>query len=427
MAFCPQPVVSPPDLPSDQGMADDVATDTQDEGGCAARPELRGIPKPDPVAASPAKGVEGPRETGDETEPVVAIPLWADGTDDENGAVTSAKAVAVSVVEDAVKRLVAVDRGAVSDAVAEISGVMKPTQIPEDEYEIPGLYMQGDPNRNDHAEADFANPPHTRPDHIAQPERNEVEPFGQGVGQDREGSNAMSAGLGDHLAAAGDISAVIAPYSAGETAVSPSRHTIRHDLAKFGGAEVPATDFSGQAIWTPDNDGSPKGGDDLASNTVLANLAGLHGGPDTPAHAPKTTHAPTPMPTEIGRQLAASLSDLTGQSVDVTLSPEELGRVRMTISSADGVLTLTLVAERSDTLDLMRRNVDQLARDFRDLGFSTLNFAFSQDGKRPQTAQIIFPPERQPEMRDADFFRPAPSLPSKVMVVGSDDALDLRM
>ena len=237
----------------------------------------------------------------------------------------------------------------------------------------------------------------------------------------------MRAGRGDYLVTAGDISAVIAPYMAGETAASPSRHTTRHDVAKLDAVESSGLNFSGQASWIGDKDGSVNGSEDLPSNAVLAAVAGFLNGQDTPALSPKTTHTQTPMPHEIGRQLAASLSDLSGHSVDVTLSPEELGRVRMTISSADGALTLTLVAERSDTLDLMRRNVDQLARDFRDLGFSTLNFAFSQDGKRPQTAQIIFPPERQPEMRDADFFRPAPSLPSKVMAVGSDDALDLRM
>lgn len=84
---------------------------------------------------------------------------------------------------------------------------------------------------------------------------------------------------------------------------------------------------------------------------------------------------------EIGRQLAASLTDLSGRPVEVTLAPEELGRITMTISSSDGGLTLTLVAERPETLELMRRNIDQLAQEFRDLGFGALNFAFSHDGQ----------------------------------------------
>ncbi|MCX8509195.1 MAG: flagellar hook-length control protein FliK [Rhodobacteraceae bacterium] len=84
-------------------------------------------------------------------------------------------------------------------------------------------------------------------------------------------------------------------------------------------------------------------------------------------------------PATISHQLAAHLPEAEGPTVEITLSPEELGRVRMTISSTEGGLVLNLVADRADTLDLMRRHIDQLAQDFRAMGFERLSFAFGQN------------------------------------------------
>lgn len=84
----------------------------------------------------------------------------------------------------------------------------------------------------------------------------------------------------------------------------------------------------------------------------------------------------------IFQQLASAASQVIDHPVEVTLSPEELGKVRMTLVTADGTLTLALVADRQPTLDLMRRHIDQLAQDFRALGYQTLNFTFAQSHDR---------------------------------------------
>ena len=68
-----------------------------------------------------------------------------------------------------------------------------------------------------------------------------------------------------------------------------------------------------------------------------------------------------------------------GRRIEVSLSPDELGKVRMTFAATDGALSLFLVADRPQTLDLMRRNIDQLAQEFRDLGYQNLNFSFAQN------------------------------------------------
>ena len=74
--------------------------------------------------------------------------------------------------------------------------------------------------------------------------------------------------------------------------------------------------------------------------------------------------------------------------VEIALNPEELGRVRMTLHSSDGGIQVTLFADRPETNDLLRRNIDMLATEFRELGYTSVSFTFSggdsdRDGSTP--------------------------------------------
>ncbi|WP_159975413.1 flagellar hook-length control protein FliK [Roseobacter cerasinus] len=114
-----------------------------------------------------------------------------------------------------------------------------------------------------------------------------------------------------------------------------------------------------------------------------------------PATLAQTLSRPE-VPGMIGRQLAEVLQQNPGRPVEVSLNPEELGRVRLNISAGEAGITVHVLAERPETLDLMRRHIDQLAREFQALGYDTINFAFneeqaeqnagSQDGHDGQTA-----------------------------------------
>ncbi|MCV6591646.1 MAG: flagellar hook-length control protein FliK [Silicimonas sp.] len=80
-------------------------------------------------------------------------------------------------------------------------------------------------------------------------------------------------------------------------------------------------------------------------------------------------------------QLVQAARSAIDGMVEVKLSPEELGRVRMTMSGSDAGLGMNVIvtAERPETLDLIRRNIDLFAADLAEQGFTDLNFSFGGD------------------------------------------------
>ena len=63
--------------------------------------------------------------------------------------------------------------------------------------------------------------------------------------------------------------------------------------------------------------------------------------------------------------------------VELMLNPEELGRVRLTMQSNEGNMAVMISVERPETLELLRRNIDQLAAQLREIGYQNLSFDFA--------------------------------------------------
>ena len=69
----------------------------------------------------------------------------------------------------------------------------------------------------------------------------------------------------------------------------------------------------------------------------------------------------------------------------------------MSISAAEAGIVVSLVVERPETTDLMRRHIDDLATEFADLGYENIEFSFSdhqdtsaeRDGDNSETAVEI--------------------------------------
>ncbi|MBS9717724.1 flagellar hook-length control protein FliK [Pseudohalocynthiibacter aestuariivivens] len=91
---------------------------------------------------------------------------------------------------------------------------------------------------------------------------------------------------------------------------------------------------------------------------------------------------PGPTRTEIGRNIAQQLANVAkiqqDQPVELNLSPEELGLVQLTVMTSESGVMVTLNAERSETLELMRRHIEFLTQEFGDIGFSDVTFNFGQ-------------------------------------------------
>ncbi|WP_111734727.1 flagellar hook-length control protein FliK [Roseovarius amoyensis] len=106
---------------------------------------------------------------------------------------------------------------------------------------------------------------------------------------------------------------------------------------------------------------------------------------DRPGAAPvtgQTAHgAPNPPARAITPQIAAAVQASGDRSVEIVLSPVELGKVRITLSPGEAGMAVNILADRPETLDLLRRHADLLAQDFRELGYGGTEFSFGSDSR----------------------------------------------
>jgi len=87
-------------------------------------------------------------------------------------------------------------------------------------------------------------------------------------------------------------------------------------------------------------------------------------------------------PHHVVMQIAAAIgrgASGADRVIDLVLSPEELGKVRLSLSQSDAGLSVSVLAERPETLDLLRRNIDLLAGEFLDIGYQSAEFSFGHE------------------------------------------------
>lgn len=88
------------------------------------------------------------------------------------------------------------------------------------------------------------------------------------------------------------------------------------------------------------------------------------------------------LPRQIAAQMAQALRGPAKGAVEITLQPEELGRVRMTISSSEAGITINVAAERNDTFEMMRRHAASLSKELISLGFDSVDLSFEQTDQK---------------------------------------------
>ena len=134
------------------------------------------------------------------------------------------------------------------------------------------------------------------------------------------------------------------------------------------------------------------------------------------------------VPPHVAQQLATAMHRSPDKSVEIALNPPELGRVRMVMNASEAGVVVQVLTERTDTLDLMRRNIDELGRALSDLGYEDISFSFGQgDGREaePETD------DRTADMikLDAEDTSPTASLitPNIPSLALAPDSIDIRL
>jgi hypothetical protein len=95
---------------------------------------------------------------------------------------------------------------------------------------------------------------------------------------------------------------------------------------------------------------------------------------------PLTQTSRVELPARLAAQIADVAKQLPDGPIEISLSPEELGKVKLTFQvSEGGAMNVVVAAERAETLEFMRRNIDSLLAEFSDLGYEGSSFQFQQD------------------------------------------------
>jgi flagellar hook-length control protein FliK len=145
--------------------------------------------------------------------------------------------------------------------------------------------------------------------------------------------------------------------------------------------------------------------------------------PDRP-DAPRAPDAGPGAARALAIQVVQPLTQATDGTVEVALEPEELGRVRLSLTPNDQGVAVQVQADRQDTLDLMRRHAAVLEREFREAGFGSVSFGFSSGGQNPAERNASAEPTRADSAQSDNSTDAAPRA---TQIVLSETRLDLRM
>lgn len=128
----------------------------------------------------------------------------------------------------------------------------------------------------------------------------------------------------------------------------------------------------------------------------------------------------------IAQQIAQAAPQEPNKPIELVLSPEELGRVRLTLSPAENGITMSILAERPETLEIMRRNIDALAQDFHEMGYENTSFSFAQSGSNHSSSdQDTTDHKHSPRQQSLAIQIDAPA--AQPMRIANQDRVDYRI
>jgi flagellar hook-length control protein FliK len=147
-----------------------------------------------------------------------------------------------------------------------------------------------------------------------------------------------------------------------------------------------------------------------------------------PATASPVAQIKPDMPPHIPQQIAEALHRSPDRPIEIALNPVELGRVRLTLSTSEAGISVNIVADRPETLDLMRRNIEDLGRSFADLGYEDISFAFGQGERSDHDTADQSDPQGDAKLRDAPQGQEnALTLTHAPRLAIAPDGIDMRL
>ncbi|WP_397541819.1 flagellar hook-length control protein FliK [Roseovarius salis] len=78
-------------------------------------------------------------------------------------------------------------------------------------------------------------------------------------------------------------------------------------------------------------------------------------------------------------QVAQAVQAGREQSYEILLNPPELGKLRISLTPGETGISISIQADRPETLDLLRRHADMLSQDFREMGYDSTAFSFGAE------------------------------------------------
>lgn len=129
---------------------------------------------------------------------------------------------------------------------------------------------------------------------------------------------------------------------------------------------------------------------------------------------------PYQMAKSVANQLAVAVSQSKSGSTELILSPEELGRVRMVMSTQDGGISVLIQTERPETNDLLRRHIEVLSQEFKNMGYSTASFTFGQDKQQQSDEEANADEAKVMQLDDTSDIQTH-------RTVAASEGLDLRL
>jgi hypothetical protein len=150
-------------------------------------------------------------------------------------------------------------------------------------------------------------------------------------------------------------------------------------------------------------------------------------GVETAHNAPflRTTAASPAHAAPVLQQLVAAVRSSGAATTEIRLEPVELGRVTLTLSSGETGIVVVVAADRPETVDLIRRNLDSLSAELRQIGYGSVSYSFTDSGSGAGHGRAAT--LRNREAVDASAEDGATDGPRRPPRIAGDGMLDIRM